>query len=84
MHRLPSPGIRSNVIAPCFTNTPMGPDASRRGPDRALTAPFGRYGSGWEVAYAAPFRISNESAYVNALFLDAGRPHGGRVRLICR
>ena len=60
---------------------PMGRDASRRRSDRALTVPFGRQGTGWEVAYAALFLISNESSYVNAhtLFLDGGHL-GGIVR----
>lgn len=74
-------GIRCNVIAPGFMDTPMGRDASRRRPDRAITVPFGRQGTGWEVAYAALFLISHESSYVNAhtLFLDAGHM-GGIVR----
>jgi NAD(P)-dependent dehydrogenase (short-subunit alcohol dehydrogenase family) len=74
-------GIRCNVIAPGFMDTPMGRDASRRRPDRAVTVPFGRQGTGWEVAYAALFLISNESSYVNAqtLFLDGGHM-GGIVR----
>ena len=40
--------------------------------------PFGRQGSGWEVAYAALFLISNESsyAYAHTLFLDAGHLAG--------
>ena len=71
-------GIRCNVIAPGFMDTPMGRDASRRRSDRALTVPFGRQGTGWEVAYAALFLISNESSYVNAhtLFLDGGHLAG--------
>jgi NAD(P)-dependent dehydrogenase (short-subunit alcohol dehydrogenase family) len=71
-------GIRCNVIAPGFMDTPMGRDASRRRADRAVTVPFGRQGTGWEVAYAALFLISNESSYVNAhtLFLDAGHMAG--------
>ena len=71
-------GIRCNVIAPGFMDTPMGRDASRRRADRAVTVPFGRQGTGWEVAYAALFLISNESSYVNAhtLFLDAGNMAG--------
>jgi NAD(P)-dependent dehydrogenase (short-subunit alcohol dehydrogenase family) len=71
-------GIRANVIAPGFMDTPMGRDASRRRSDRALTVPFGRQGTGWEVAYAALFLISNESSYVNAhtLFLDGGHMAG--------
>ena len=74
-------GIRCNVIAPGFMDTPMGRDASRRRSDRALTVPFGRQGTGWEVAYAALFLISNESSYVNAhtLFMDGGHL-GGIVR----
>ena len=74
-------GIRCNVIAPGFMDTPMGRDASRRRSDRAVTVPFGRQGTGWEVAYTALFLISNESSYVNAhtLFLDAGHM-GGIVR----
>jgi NAD(P)-dependent dehydrogenase (short-subunit alcohol dehydrogenase family) len=74
-------GVRCNVIAPGFIDSPMGRDASRRRPDRALAVPFGRQGTGWEVAYAALFLISNESSYVNAhtLFLDAGHM-GGIVR----
>ena len=53
----------------------MGRDASRR---RAVTVPFGRQGTGWEVAYAALFLISKESSYVNArtLFLDGGHLAG--------
>jgi hypothetical protein len=44
----------------------------------AVTVPFGRQGTGWEVVYAALFLISNESSYVNAhtLFLDAGHRAG--------
>jgi NAD(P)-dependent dehydrogenase (short-subunit alcohol dehydrogenase family) len=74
-------GVRCNVIAPGFMDTPMGRDASRRRADRAVTVPFGRQGTGWEVAYAALFLISNESSYVNAhtLFLDGGHL-GGIVR----
>lgn len=74
-------GIRCNAIAPGFMDTPMGRDASRRRSDRAVTVPFGRQGTGWEVAYAALFLISNESSYINAhtLFLDGGHL-GGIVR----
>ena len=55
-----------------------GRDASRRRSDRAVTVRFGRQRSGWEVAYAALFLMSNESSYVNAhtLFLDAGHLAG--------
>src|SRR6202165_5626109 len=71
-------GVRCNVIAPGFMDTPMGRDASRRRSDRALTVPFGRQGTGWEVGYAALFLISNESSYINAhtLFIDGGHMAG--------
>lgn len=74
-------GIRCNVIAPGYVDTPMGRDASRRRADRAVTVPFGRQATGWEVAYAALFLISNESSYINAhtLFVDGGHM-GGIVR----
>jgi NAD(P)-dependent dehydrogenase (short-subunit alcohol dehydrogenase family) len=40
--------------------------------------PFGRQGTGWEVAHAAPFLISNELSYVDAptLLFDGGRLAG--------
>ncbi|VIO79697.1 Cyclopentanol dehydrogenase [Bradyrhizobium ivorense] len=77
-------GIRCNVIAPGFMDTPMGRDASRRRSDRAVTVPFGRQGTGWEVGYAALFLISNESSYVNAHPVPRCRPHGWhRARLAC-
>jgi NAD(P)-dependent dehydrogenase (short-subunit alcohol dehydrogenase family) len=39
---------------------------------------IGRQGTGWEVAHAALFLISNESSYVNThtLFLDGGHMAG--------
>jgi hypothetical protein len=60
-------------------DTPMGRDAGRRRPDRAIAVPFGRQGAGWEEACAAPLLISHESSCVNArtLFLDAG--HMGSI-----
>lgn len=67
-------GIRCNVVAPGLIDTPMGRDATRRRPNRAAAVPFGRQGTGWEVAYAALFLISHESSYVNGecLFVDGG------------
>jgi NAD(P)-dependent dehydrogenase (short-subunit alcohol dehydrogenase family) len=71
-------GIRCNVIAPGFMDTPTGRNASRRCSDRAVAVAFGRRRPGWEMAYAALFPISKESSYVNAqpLFLDGGRLSG--------
>ena len=68
-------GIRANVLAPGLLDTPMGRSASQTNPgriDRAL--PFGRQGTGWELAYAALFLVSTEASYVNAqtLFVDGG------------
>jgi NAD(P)-dependent dehydrogenase (short-subunit alcohol dehydrogenase family) len=40
----------------------------------ASNVPFGRMATGWEIAYAALFFISDESVYVNAqaLAVDSG------------
>lgn len=67
-------GIRCNSVLPGLMDTPMGRDASRRRPNRALSVPFGRQGTGWEVAYATLYLISHESSYVNghALLADGG------------
>lgn len=67
-------GIRCNSVLPGLMDTPMGRDASRRRPNRALSVPFGRQGTGWEVAYATLYLISHESSYVNghALLVDGG------------
>jgi NAD(P)-dependent dehydrogenase (short-subunit alcohol dehydrogenase family) len=67
-------GIRCNSVLPGLMDTPMGRDATRRRPGRAAAVPFGRQGTGWEVAYACLFLISHESSYVNAhaLMVDGG------------
>ena len=69
-----SKAIRCNAICPGLIDTPMGRDATRRRPDRAVAVPFGRQGTGWEVAYACLFLLSNESSYVNAtaMMVDGG------------
>jgi NAD(P)-dependent dehydrogenase (short-subunit alcohol dehydrogenase family) len=43
-----------------------------------MPLPFDRKATGWEMAYAALFLISNESSYVNShtLFVDGGSPCG--------
>jgi len=66
--------IRCNAVCPGLMDTPMGRDATRRRPNRAVSVPFGRQGTGWEVAYASLFLISNEASYVNAiaLMVDGG------------
>ncbi len=68
-------GIRANALAPGLLDTPMGRAASERSPSRAaVSLPFGRQGTAWEMAYAALFLISKEASYVNAqtLFVDGG------------
>jgi NAD(P)-dependent dehydrogenase (short-subunit alcohol dehydrogenase family) len=71
-------GIRCNVVAPGLIDTPLGRVASQRRSDRARQVPFGRQGTGWEVAYATIFLISNEASYVNAhvLMVDGGLGSG--------
>jgi len=67
-------GIRCNALCPGLIDTPMGRDATRHRPSRAQAVPFGRQGTGWEVAYACLFLISDESSYVNAsaMMVDGG------------
>lgn len=68
-------GLRANVLAPGLLDTPMGRSASQANKARATRpVPFGRQGTGWEMAYAVLFLISPESSYVNAqtLLLDGG------------
>lgn len=72
-------GIRCNALLPGLIDTPMGRDEGRRrGGSRARTVPFGRQGSGWEVAYTALFLLSHEASYVNAqsLAVDGGYHFG--------
>ncbi|MBB3182037.1 SDR family oxidoreductase [Variovorax sp. Sphag1AA] len=65
-------GLRANVIAPGLIDTPLGRDASRNRPARsARPLPFGRQGTGWEVAHAAQFLLSSEASYVNGQVLIA-------------
>jgi NAD(P)-dependent dehydrogenase (short-subunit alcohol dehydrogenase family) len=57
-------------------STTHAPKISIPPTDRAVTVPFGREGTGREVAYTALFLISNESSYVyvyaHTLLLDGG------------
>src|SRR3954468_21835624 len=68
-------GIRANIICPGLVDTPLGRQASAGRPSRsAAGVPFGRMATGWEVAYAALFFMSEESVYINAqtLAVDSG------------
>ena len=72
-------GIRANVLSPGLMDTPMGREASANRPNRAARAlPFGRQGTGWEVAHPALFLLSHDASYVNALDLvvDGGLTSG--------
>ena len=70
--------VRCNAVLPGLIDTPMGRDATRRRPNRAAAVPFGRQGTGWEIAYASLFLMSHEASYVNghALVVDGGLVHG--------
>lgn len=67
-------GIRCNAVAPGLIDTPLGRVATQNRPNRATVVPFGRQGTGWEVAYTTIFLISNEASYINAqsIFVDGG------------
>jgi NAD(P)-dependent dehydrogenase (short-subunit alcohol dehydrogenase family) len=68
-------GVRANIIYPGLVDTPLGRHTSAGRPSRsAAGVPFGRMATGWEIAYAALFFISDESVYVNAqaLAVDSG------------
>jgi NAD(P)-dependent dehydrogenase (short-subunit alcohol dehydrogenase family) len=60
-------GIRANIIYPGLVDTPLGRHTSAGRPSRsAAGVPFGRMATGWEIAYAALFFISDESVYAGA------------------
>ena len=68
-------GIRANVVCPGLVDTPLGRMASAGRRSRGATPiPFGRQATGWEIAYAALFFISDESVYVTGqtLAVDSG------------
>jgi NAD(P)-dependent dehydrogenase (short-subunit alcohol dehydrogenase family) len=68
-------GIRANIVCPGLVDTPLGRAASAGRPSRTRTPiPFGRQATGWEIAYAALFFISEESVYVTGqvLAVDSG------------
>ncbi len=77
-----SKGIRCNVILPGLIDTPhiLGTmttaygDVDRMIAVRDAKSPTGKMGTAWDVAHAALFLASDESAYVNAaqLVVDGG------------
>ena len=63
------------VGCPGLVDTPLGRHTSAGRPSRsAAGVPFGRMATGWEIAYAALFFMSEESVYINAqtLAVDSG------------
>ena len=71
-------GIRCNCLVLGLSDTGMGRDEGRRRTDRAVSVPFGRQGTGWEVGYTALFFLSHEASYVNAqdIRVDGGHFYG--------
>jgi NAD(P)-dependent dehydrogenase (short-subunit alcohol dehydrogenase family) len=68
--------VRANLVMPGLIDTGLGRNAARADPGRAaVPIPLGRQGTAWEVAYAALFLLSRESAYVTGqtLVVDGGR-----------
>lgn len=68
-------GVRVNIVMPGLIDTPLGRLASQAQPDRDATpVPLGRQGTGWEVAEAASFLLSNAASYVSGqtLAVDGG------------
>lgn len=68
-------GIRANIVCPGLVDTPLGRHTSAGRPSRsAAGVPFGRMATGWEIAYAVLFFMSDDSVYVNAqtLAVDSG------------
>jgi NAD(P)-dependent dehydrogenase (short-subunit alcohol dehydrogenase family) len=72
-------GVRANVVAPGLIDTPMGRWATRGRPSRDRTpVPLGRQGSGWEIAAATVFLLSDDAGYITGQVL----PVDGGLTLI--
>lgn len=80
-------GVRCNAILPGFIDTPVGFSAYERGDPADIPARIahrnsrlagGKPGSPWDIAQAALFLASDESAYLNGVLL----PVDGGVRLV--
>jgi NAD(P)-dependent dehydrogenase (short-subunit alcohol dehydrogenase family) len=72
-------GVRANVVAPGLIDTPMGRWATRGRPARDRTpVPLGRQGTGWEIASATVFLLSDDASYITGQVL----PVDGGLTLI--
>jgi NAD(P)-dependent dehydrogenase (short-subunit alcohol dehydrogenase family) len=72
-------GVRANVVAPGLIDTPMGRWATRGRPARDRTpVPLGRQGTGWEIAAATVFLLSDDASYITGQVL----PVDGGLTLI--
>jgi NAD(P)-dependent dehydrogenase (short-subunit alcohol dehydrogenase family) len=70
-----APKVRVNLVIPGLIDTSLGRFASQQAPGRAqVRIPARRQGTGWEVAYAALFLMSDEASYVTGqhLIVDGG------------
>ena len=67
--------IRANIVMPGLIDTGIGRSADDTARRATIPVPLGRHGTAWEVAYAALFFLSHESAYVTGqvLAVDGGR-----------
>jgi NAD(P)-dependent dehydrogenase (short-subunit alcohol dehydrogenase family) len=67
--------IRANIVMPGLIDTGIGRNANDTARRATIPVPLGRHGTAWEVAYAALFLLSRESAYVTGqvLAVDGGR-----------
>jgi NAD(P)-dependent dehydrogenase (short-subunit alcohol dehydrogenase family) len=67
--------IRANVLMLGLIDTGLGRSANDALGRGRIPVPLGRHGTAWEVAYAALFLLSDESAYITGqtLAVDGGR-----------
>jgi NAD(P)-dependent dehydrogenase (short-subunit alcohol dehydrogenase family) len=67
--------IRANIVMPGLIDTGLGRNADQSARRATIPVPLGRHGTAWEVAYAALFLLSHESAYITGqtLAVDGGR-----------